>query len=90
MKLTMKLSTVAAAIAVISTSAAFADNQQMQNLLAIQRAQNPDAARATTVAVYTGGRGVGSSTAQQTSPEARFELRSNQHGQFYPAWVPAS
>lgn len=90
MKFTMKLSAVVAAIAVISTSAAFADNQQMQNLLAIQRAQNPDAARVTTVAVYTDGRGVGSSTAQQTKSEARFELRSNPHGQFYPAWVPAT
>jgi len=89
MKSITKLSLVAAALAVISTTAAFADNQQMQNQLALQRAQSAEAGRTTTVAAYANDRGVGRRTQQAARTETRFELRSNAHGENFPAYVPA-
>ena len=81
---------LAAAVAVIGTSAAFADDQQLQNRLALQRAQNSQGSqRTTTVAVYGNHRGIGrSSTMQERRSESRFELRSHAHGQTFGAWVP--
>ena len=87
MKLLTKLSLIATTFAVIGTSAAFADNQQLQNQLALQRqaAQRNQ----TTVAVYGHHRGIGrSSTTQEHRSETRFELRSNAHGQTFGAYVP--
>ena len=51
--------TVAAAVAtlVASGAASFADDQQLQNRLAIQRAQESSPARQATVALYVGQRG---------------------------------
>jgi hypothetical protein len=90
MKLLTKLSLVAAALAAFGTSAAFADNQQLQNQLALNRAQNAPRAQQTTVAIYTGQRGLGRSemSAPQQPAESRFELRSNAHGQTYGVYVP--
>lgn len=88
MKSITKLSFLAATVAVIATSAAFADDQQLQNQLALQRAQGAQASGTTTVAVYTNDRGVGRSAMQETRSESRFELRSNAHGQTYGAYVP--
>ena len=87
MKLLTKLALIAASFAVIGTSAAFADDQQLQTRLALQRAQ---AARApqTTVAVYANQRGAGRMNMKNQCSESRFELRSNAHGQTYGAYVP--
>lgn len=91
MKSITKLSFITAAIAIISTSAAFADDQQLQNRLALDRAQSAPASRTatTTVAVYANDRGVGRSETQAVRTESRFELRSNAHGQTFGAYVSA-
>ena len=88
MKSITKLSFLAATVAVIATSAAFADDQQLQNQLALQRAQGAQSTRTTMIAVYANGRGVGRSTVQDMDAESRFELRINAHGQTYGAYVP--
>ena len=90
MKLLTKLSLVAAAFTAIGTSAAFADDQQLQNKLALERAQNSPRTQQTTIAVYAHGRGIGrtdTSMNGERSP-ARFEMRSG-HGQSFGVWVPA-
>ena len=90
MKLLTKLSVIAAIFAVLGTGAAFADDQQLQNRLALQRAENSQGSlRTTTVAVYGNQRGVGASCPmQEQRSETRFELRSNAHGQSFGAYVP--
>jgi hypothetical protein len=88
MKSIMKRSILAASVAVIATSAAFADDPQLQNRLALQRAQGAQSDRMTTVAVYANDRGVGRSAMQETRSESRFELRTNAHGQTFVAYVP--
>jgi hypothetical protein len=81
-----KVSFITAAIAVIATGAALADDPQLQNRLALERAQRTPASR-TTVAVYANERGVGRVNSLATSAETRFELRSNPHGQTYGVFV---
>lgn len=88
MKSITKLSFLAATVAVIAASAAFADDQQLQNRLAMHRAQAAQSDRMTTVAVYANGRGVGRSATQAPRSETRFELRTNAHGQTFGAYVP--
>ncbi len=90
MKSIMKRSILAASVAVIATSAAFADDPQLQNRLAAQRAEA--ARNTTTVAVYANERGVGRSAARGAArnqrTETRFELRSSAQGQIHGAFVP--
>lgn len=88
MKTLLKLTLLAAFAATLGTGAALADDQQLQNRLAIQRAQAEKSQR-TTIAVY-GTRGVGRSERQmhERRAETRFELRSNAHGQQFGAYVP--
>ena len=91
MKTITKLSFIIAAAALFGGSAAFADDQQLQNRLALQRAQNPQGSpRTTTIAVYANQRGVGRCAVQDVRSESRFELRSNAHGQTFGAYVPAN
>jgi len=87
MKTIAKLFTLAAAMAVLATSAAFADNQQQQQLLAIQRAQAERDSQQTTIAVSASGRGLGRRTVVAHPSATRFELRRNQHGQDYGTHV---
>jgi hypothetical protein len=89
MKAITKRSLIPAAIAVIVTSTAFADDPQLQNRLALERARNEQAS-GTTVAVYAKDRGVGHSQTQAVKTESRFELRYNQHGQAFGSFVPAN
>ena len=90
MKLLTKLTLITATVAALGAGAAFADDQQLQNRLAFQRAQDSQGSlRTTTVAVYANQRGVGRSAVQDDRSEARFELRSNAHGQTYGAYVAA-
>ena len=90
MKTVTKLSLIAATFAAIATSAAFADDQQLQTRLAVQRAQMQPSQKSTTIAVYADRHGVSQrSTMQDERRDSRFELRSNGHGQTFGAWVPA-
>lgn len=89
MKLLTKLSLIATTFAVIGTSAALADDQQLQNRLAVQRAQTSPSTPQTTVAAYANQRGAGRMNMSNQCSESRFELRSNAHGQTYGAYVPA-
>jgi hypothetical protein len=90
MKLLTKLSLIAATLTAIGTSAAFADDQQLQNRLSVERAQNSARGQQITVAVYAGRHGVSQRNAMQGErSETRFELRSNAHGQVTGAYVSA-
>ena len=87
MKTLTKLAFLAAAVAAIGTSAAFADDQQLQNRLALQRAQASQ--KSTTIAVYVGHHGVVSRSAMQDQrAELRFERRMNAKGQEFGIYVP--
>ena len=87
MKTITKLAFLAAAFAAIGTSAAFADDQQLQNRLALQRAQASE--KSTTIAVYAGHHGVVSRSAMQGQrPDLRFERRMNAKGQEFGIYVP--
>lgn len=89
MKNLIKLTLLAAVAATIGTTAAFADDQQLQNRLAIQRAQAQQSNPRTTIAFYS-HRGVGRTDRQMDNrrSDTRFELRSNAHGQQFGAYVP--
>ena len=87
MKTNVKLAFLAAAVAAIGTSAAFADDQQLQNRLALQRAQASQ--KPTTIAVYAGRHGVVSRSAMQNQlSDVRFERRMNAKGQEFGIYVP--
>jgi hypothetical protein len=83
MKSITKFSFLAAAVTVIATSAALADNQPMQRQLALQRAQD---AQTTSVAAYAGNRGIGNSV-QDMRGEVRFEQRINAHGEIFGTYA---
>ena len=90
MKLLAILSLSAASLVTIGTSAAFADDPQLQNRLAAQRAQSPSGAlQTTTVAVYSGQRfnTRSAETMREEQPETRFELRSDAHGHQFGVYV---
>lgn len=89
MKYITTFALIAATVAAIGTSAALADDQQLQNRLALQRAQMERNQRTTTIAVYAGRHGVGQRhTVLPKRAETRFELRSNAHGQQFGVFVP--
>lgn len=76
--------TLAATLAAMGTSAAFADDQQLRNRLAMER----DATESTSIAVYSHERGIGQTTVQ-SNPELRFEWRVNYgKSQGFGAYVP--
>jgi uncharacterized protein (DUF2141 family) len=89
MKHSTTFALIAAAVAALGTSAAFADDQQLQNRLTLQRAQMERDQKTTSIAVYADRHGVGQrSTMQNERSETRFEFISNAHGQTIGAWVP--
>lgn len=90
MKTTTKLFLLTAAFAGIATSAAIADDQQLQNRLSQQRAHDAQTRGTTTVAVYASDRGLGRTATRVTKSEVRFELRSNARGQAFGAFVSAN
>jgi hypothetical protein len=90
MKTIAKVSFVAITLALLTSSAAFADDQQLRQLLDVRRAQAERDIQQTTVAVSAGGRGVGRRTATAARTGSRFQLRYDQHGQAYGTYVPAS
>ena len=88
MKTITKLSIIAATLAALGTSAAFADDQQLQNRIALQRMQSQ---RTTTVAAYANHRGVGrSANMKEQRGAVRFEMRTNAKGQQFGLYVPAN
>jgi len=97
MKLLTKLSLIAATLSAIGTSAAFADNQELQTLLAVQRTQmqavqrdqTQTSQKSTTIAVYADRHGVSNQqrAMQNERRDSRFELRSSGQGQVHGAWV---
>ncbi|MEP6956576.1 MAG: hypothetical protein ABI883_07105 [Chthoniobacterales bacterium] len=90
MKLLTKLTLAAVAATLLGSGVSFADDQQLQNRLAIQRVEAAKNERSTTVAVFAGDRGVGRSAggADDQRAETRFELRTNAHGQTFGVFVP--
>lgn len=88
MKSTSKSFLVAASVAVIAAGSALADNVQHSNLLANERARTDQERRVTTVAAYTGDRGVGYGHEAQQSSETKFEIRTNAHGDQFVVAVP--
>lgn len=84
MKTISKLA-LAAAVAFIGTSAAFADDTQLRNRLDLQRRAMDR--NETTIGVYAGRHGLG--TARVHRGETRFEFRFNAHGQRFGLYVPA-
>jgi hypothetical protein len=82
MKLLTKISFLAAAVASMGSSAAFADDQQLQNRLAAQCAQDSvRSSNSPTVALYSTRNEIQSGAAQDSRSEIRFQIRSNSHGQ---------
>jgi hypothetical protein len=82
-----KLSFLAAIVAVFGANAAFADDPQLQNRLALQRSQASQ--QATTVAVYAvKGLTLGRTDSINQRSESRFELRTNAHGQQFGIYAP--
>ncbi len=86
MKTITKLAFFTAAVAALGTSAAFADDQQLQNQLALQRAQASP--QSTTIAVYANRHGVSRCAMQDQRTEVRFELRMNAQGQQFGVFAP--
>lgn len=88
MKHLTKLSLIAIAASLLGSGVSLADDPQLQNRLAIQRAQAAKTQRTTTIAVY-GRTGVGYRERMEApARETRFELRTNAHGQTFGVWVP--
>ena len=86
MKSMIKLPLAMAALAVLATSAALADDQQLQNRLNMQRGQIQPR-EMTTVAVYAGQNGVGQrDAARNDASDTHFEWRHNASGG-YGAYV---
>jgi hypothetical protein len=79
MKSVTKLSFLAAALAALGTSAALADDPQLQSRLNMQRAQVEPVQRTTTIAFYSGHRAVGQRevSRNEASEQTRFEWRQN-------------
>jgi hypothetical protein len=85
MKLISKLTLAALATSMIATTVASADDQQLQNRLALQQAQNSprllQTNGQTSVAVYAGQRDVGRRDAiRNNASQTHFEWRHNGSG----------
>jgi hypothetical protein len=79
MKSITKISILAAAVAVTGSLSARADDQQLENRLAIQQAQA--ASPQTSVAVFANGQGLGGNSAQMDPNGPQPTLRFDGHGQ---------
>lgn len=103
MKIVTRISLVAAALAAVVSTTAFAGNEPHQTQLALERARTPSTfgTERTTIALYSHqhGSGIGhadrrmerqSSADTYGEPsEGRFVLRSNGHGGFFGLWESA-
>jgi hypothetical protein len=80
MKNITKLAFLGAIIVSCGATVALADDAQLQNRLSLQRMQDVEAIRGSTVAVIS-NRPVASPAAQGEKPEFRFETVDNAHGE---------
>jgi hypothetical protein len=85
MKNITKLAFIGATIASFGATA-LGDDSQLQNQLSLQRAQNQEASRVSTIAVYSNGKGV-SRVTRDERPRVRFELRTNANGQIFGVYA---
>jgi hypothetical protein len=88
MKTITKITSAALLAAIVSTTAAFADNQRLENRLIRQRTELAKKNKETSVAVDPKGQGIGSGT-EAAQPQFRFGLRYNAHGQSTGSYTPA-
>ena len=89
MKNISHLPLVAATLAVIGSSAALAGDSQLEHRLALQRQTAERTQTTTTIAVYADRHRVSRSATEADRSEARFEVRTNAHGQTFGAYVSA-
>jgi hypothetical protein len=83
MKHSLTFSLIAATVSALGISSAFADDPNLQNRLAIERAQDSSQAlNSPSMAIYSTRNGVGARTPEARRPGFRFHLRSNPQGQF--------
>ena len=87
MKRMMKLALFVAIVAAFVAAAAYADDPQLQERLALQRAQDHGAGLAKTVALYGNRKGIGHAK-NEVRPRLRFETRYNTEGQAFGVYVP--
>lgn len=81
MKNLTKLTLLAATAAVLVTSSAFADNPQLQNSLALERAKAESTRQSPTVAVQVRGRGIGERVTTTRETEERVVVLHQGRGQ---------
>ena len=78
---TIKPIVAATIAATLASSAAFADDQQLQTRLALQRAQM-EKTRQTTIALYA-GKGIGESAVRESRTQTRLERHVTGHDTHY-------
>jgi hypothetical protein len=88
MKSIMKLASLGAFIATFGWAAGYADDPQLQERLALQRAQDTRTGLGPTVALYGSGSGIGRAK-NDARPKLRFEIHYNPDGQAFGVYVPA-
>jgi hypothetical protein len=88
MKTITKLTLLGAFIAAFATTGAFADDPQLQQRLAEQRARDTKAGNIPTVAVYSDRKGA-SRTTEEPAPELRYEIHYNANGEAFGVYVRA-
>ena len=86
MKIMIKLTSLAAIIAAFAGAAAYADDPQLQERLALQRAQDARTGQGPTIAFYSHGRGMGQ-TKDEARPKLHFEMRYNAEGQAFGVYT---
>jgi hypothetical protein len=87
MKHITKLAFLGAITTFFGAAVAFADDSQLQNRLSLQRIQNLEASRSSTVAVYSSRKGA-SPAKQYERPAVEFAMLENAHGQEFDEYVP--
>jgi hypothetical protein len=87
MKHIMRLTSLVAIIAAFAGVAAYADDPQLQERLALQRAQDARAGLRPTIALFGNHKGIGHAK-NEARPKLRFEIRSNPNGQDFGLYVP--
>lgn len=89
MKTITKLSLIAATLAAFTSSAALADDSQLQIRLALQRQAAERNQQPTTIAVYAHRHGVSQRSAMQDDRSVlRFDRRMNAKGESFGIYVP--
>lgn len=88
MKHTMKLAALSAMIVAFAGAAAYADDSQLQNRLAVQRAQDTKTGTGLTIALFGNHKGIGEAK-NDVRPKLRFETRYNSEGEAFGVYTTA-